>query len=457
MLTKVHLRVAEVVKGFRAKGSFTQNLAITFSGNGIAQLIGFAMTPFIARLYGPATYGVFALFMALISNFSPVFTLQYPTGFVTARSEAEFYNLLRITFIALFSFTLGTIILLSLFHNPVIDLFNAPTLRPYLWLFPLYFFLMGIDSIFLGWNIRLKEFRRGATSRIASTISSKGFTILWAYARQADALGMIVGNLILYPIESIGKLSKGMVASFKKIVEPFSWNALQETFIRYKSYPLYVTPGLLLSNLGSQLPVYLFSFFFHQSAVGLFALANSIVTVPLNIFVQSTTTVFLQKAAETYQTSSHELASMVKKLYKNLYLLSVIPLTIFALTGDLLFAWVFGDTWTQAGLFASFLAVGMIMGVSATPLTVLFRVLHREKINMIINVAFIVVKLIFLGWGVFHNQILWSVIGYSLATWLGFVTYLFTIFKFLKIERWILLRDSVVIGVIFLIIILMKA
>jgi len=457
MLSKVNQRATEIVKGFRTKGSFAQNLAITFSGNAIAQLIGFGMTPFIARLYGPSTYGVFALFMALISNISPVFTLQYPTGFVAARSENEFYNLLRITFITLFSFTLALIVLLSLFHDSVINLFNAQTLRPYLWLFPLYFFLMGIDSIFLGWNIRLKEFRRGATSRIASTISSKGFTILWAYASQADALGMMVGNLILYPIESIGKLSKDILTSFKKIVEPFSWSALKETFIRYKSYPLYVTPGLILSNLGNQLPVYLFAFFFHQSAVGLFALANSIVTVPLNIFVQSTTTVFLQKAAEIHHSSSHELASIVKKLYRNIYWMSVIPLTIFALTGDFLFAWIFGDTWTQAGLFASFLAVGMIMGVSVTPLTVLFRVLHREKINMIINVAFIAVKFTFLWWGVINNQVLWSVIGYSIATWLGFVTYLFTIFKFLKIERWTLLRDSIVIGIIFLIIISIKA
>lgn len=456
MFSKVNVHVEDFKKRFSTKGSFTQNLAITFSGNVAAQLIGFLFTPFIARIYGPEAYGVFALFMALISNISPVFTLQYPTGYVSARTESDFYHLLRITLLTLFLWTFLGILALSLFSQSIMDVLNIQSLQPYLWFFPLYFFLMGIDSMLLGWNIRLKEFSRGATAKIASTIASKGFTVLWGYLSRADALGIIAGNLILYPIEAAGKLSKSIVRSLKKIAEPFSWAELKQVFIRYKSYPLYVTSGLLLSNFGNQLPVYFFSFFFHASTVGLFALANSIVTIPLNIIVQSTTTVFLQKASETYHAASHELAGMVKKLYSGLYWVSIFPLAIFALTGDFLFTWIFGNSWTQAGVFASLLAVSMIMGVSATPLTVLFRIMHREKTNMIINVVFIAMKFTFLLWGIMYDQVVWSVIGYSVASWLSYVTYLFVIFKFLNINRWVLVRDSVVVGVIFLIIVSMK-
>jgi O-antigen/teichoic acid export membrane protein len=58
-----------------AKGSFAHNLAITFSGNAVAQLIGFCFTPFIARLYGPEAYGLFALFVGIANNISPLATL----------------------------------------------------------------------------------------------------------------------------------------------------------------------------------------------------------------------------------------------------------------------------------------------------------------------------------------------------------------------------------------------
>jgi O-antigen/teichoic acid export membrane protein len=93
----VKQHVEDFRRGFRTKGSFTQNLAITFSGNVMAQVIGFAFTPFIARIYGPEAYGVFALFIAVVNNLSPLSTLQFPSGYVATKNDGEFYRIVKIT------------------------------------------------------------------------------------------------------------------------------------------------------------------------------------------------------------------------------------------------------------------------------------------------------------------------------------------------------------------------
>ncbi|NOS54908.1 MAG: lipopolysaccharide biosynthesis protein, partial [Cyclobacteriaceae bacterium] len=384
MLSKVNQHVEDFRKGFLTKGSFAQNLAITFSGNVIAQVIGFAFTPFIARIYGPEAYGVFALFLAVTSNLSPVATLQFPSGYVAATDENEFYRIVKITFIVLVCTTFVYLLTILLYQNRLVSLFNVTELSPFIFWMPLYFFLMGFDYILLGWNIRLKEFKRGAAAKMVSTIASKGSTILFGIFSQPMAIGIIMGNLLSYPIESFVKLGPTIRGSIPKLFKPITWDELKATLTKFKSYALFVTPGLFITNLSSQLPVYYFSLTFNQTTVGLFALANSIVNIPLSLIANSSTTVFLQKAAETMQSSPTDIKNLVRSLHQKLFLLSFSSLTLLAFTSEWIFKVVFGSAWEQAGTFATFLCIGAIFNVSYSPLSVLFRLMHKENINFMI-------------------------------------------------------------------------
>ena len=160
----------------------------------------------------------------------------------------------------------------------------------------------------------------------------------------------------------------------------------QKSINRFKSYPLLVTPGLLVTSISGQLPVYCFSVFFQNTYIGLFALANSIITVPISVITNSTTTVFLQKAAETNRTNPALLKNLVLALHKRLFLISFLPLILFALISDWVFSFIFGAAWQQAGWIAAFLAISTILAVSQQPLSVLFRLLNREQDNFILNV-----------------------------------------------------------------------
>jgi O-antigen/teichoic acid export membrane protein len=457
MLSKLNQHVEDFKKGFRTKGSFTQNLTIAFSGNVIAQVIGFAFTPFIARIYGPEAYGVFALFLAVSNNLSPLATLQFPSGYVAVSDDNEFYRIVKITLLVLISTTFIYAAVIILFQNYLFNLFNTEELKPFVLWLPLYFFLMGIDYILLGWNIRLKEFKRGAIAKMVSLVVSKGSTILFGIFLQASALGIIIGNLLSYPIESLVKLGPSIRKSLSHIFEPSSSGDLKATFTKFRSYAIFVTPGLLASNLGSQLPVYCFSFMYNQASVGLFALANGMVNIPLSLVANSSTTVFLQKAAETMQNSSTDLKKLVKSLHQKLFLVSFFPLAVLAFSSEWIFKLIFGLAWERSGLFVSFLCIGAIFNVSFNPLSVLFRLMNKEKINFIINVSFMGVKFLGLWIGFFYNSVLWSIIGYSIACSLSYLFSLFVIFRMVKLSPLILLRDAILVASLAAIIIFLKA
>jgi len=81
------------VQQLQRKGSFAQNLAITFSGTATIAVIGFAVSPIMTRLYEPQSYGLFAVFSAIVSNVSLFSALGYAPAILVPRQQKKFLAL----------------------------------------------------------------------------------------------------------------------------------------------------------------------------------------------------------------------------------------------------------------------------------------------------------------------------------------------------------------------------
>lgn len=423
-----------IFQGLLIEDSFKRNLAITFSAQAFGQVIGFLFTPFIARVYGPESYGVFSLFMAIASNFSSISTLQLPTGYVSAQNKHELHILLQITFFSLIFFTLASAFVVVFFKDGLLNVLDANSLTVLIYLIPAYVLFMGFDYMLLGWNIYLKQFGRGAIAKISSIVISKGTTLLYGVLVASSAIGLILGNFLIYPLETTIKLSKQIRSDISAVLKLASWSELKGVILRFKSYPLFVTPGLLVSSINGQLPVYFFSIYFENSFVGLFALANSIVTVPVSIITNSTTTVFLQKAAETQRLNPALLKDLVLALHKRLFLICFVPLSVFAFVSNWVFVLIFGMEWEQAGWIAAFLSVSTILSVPQQPLSVLFRLMNKEHNNLLLSIVSIGLRVIGLGIGVYFGNVKMAVAGYALASILTMFLSLALIFTMVNIK-----------------------
>ncbi|MBX2957451.1 MAG: oligosaccharide flippase family protein [Cyclobacteriaceae bacterium] len=449
MLPRPFLILKENFLRIFPEGRFVHNLAVTITGNAAALALGLIFTPFIARMYGPAAYGAFSLFMAIINNVSPLVTLQYPTGYVTIKDDNDFYKMVQLTVaVIVFFVTLSGLVVFTS-GEFLVKFFEWQAIAKFLWFIPLYLFLIGVDSMLSGWIIRLKEFKRSAFGKIISTFASKLATLLFGFFVRVDAAGMIIGNGIQFPLDSLARLSRTMRSQLVQITRRISLVDTQRLFVAYRAYPLFVTTGLLLSNFSNQLPVYIISFYFGQTTLGLFALAFSLVSMPMNVLISSSTTVFLQKAAELQHDTPEQLAPASLRLYKRLFLISSLSLSVLSMISLPLFLFLFGETWRGSGIYASFLAISLIPAVSAHPLSVLFRVLHRERINFILNLLFIILKTIGLLVGATFFDAKAAIMGYVLATILCHTIQLYVIFGMVKLNRGIVVRDTLIILALF--------
>ena len=410
-----------------------------------AQILGVLFTPFLARIYGPEAYGIFALLMAVVNNLSQISTLQLPTGYVAAENDRAFLAVLRISLIILFSFSSICMGVFFFFGEEIITFFSLEELRSYLFWIPVYLILMGLDNILLGWNIRLKEFKRGAVAKVSSTIISRGVSLIIGVAYPPSATGIIAGNLLVYPVEGAMKLSKA-IRSIKltSIFKTEPWHEWKSVLRKYKEYIFFVTPGVFLTNFSNLLPIYCFSIAFSEKEVGYFAMASSLVSMPLTLIVNSSITVFLQKAAETISQSKEDLSRLVLSLYKKLFFIGFVPLVLIAVTAKWIFLIVFGPDWAQAGLYVSFLCVAYSFNVVYGPLSVLFRLLNFERVNFLTTVIFFGIRLLALWIGVWYNDIVISIIGYSIASLLAQLTLISLIFRRVQLSLWILARNAIV-------------
>jgi O-antigen/teichoic acid export membrane protein len=311
---------------------------------------------------------------------------------------------------------------------------------------------MGIDYMMLGWNIYLKQFGRGAIAKVTSIILSKSTTLLYALVAAPSPMGLIAGSFLIYPLESTVKFSRQIRSEFSKVARLAHWTEMKRVFLHYKSYPLFVTPGLLVSSINGQLPVYFFSIYFQNSFVGLFSLASSVVTVPISVITNSTSTVFLQKAAETNRTNPALLKDLVLDLHKRLFLICFIPLSLFAFISTWVFVLIFGAQWADAGWIAAFLSVSAILSAPQQPLSVLFRLLNKEHNNLILNTVSIGLRSVGLGLGVFFGDVKVAIAAYALGTIITTILSLGLIFSMVNIKviklGWYVLAVLVVFGLL---------
>ncbi|GIV36632.1 MAG: hypothetical protein KatS3mg032_1011 [Cyclobacteriaceae bacterium] len=424
------------------EGSFARNLAVTLSGNAGAILLGLAFTPFIARLYGPQAYGVFALFAALINNISPVVTWQYPTGYTTIRNHEEFIGVVQLTVMAVLAFSFLSGLGLFFYGTTLLHQLKLAELVAYRWLFPLYFLFIGFDQITRGWAIRLGAFNRMAAGRIGATLVSKGTTLVFGYAFYVNALGLMLGDLLQYPADTLARWSRTMRVECKELIK--RWHITGKILRQYRAYPKYVTTGLLLSNFSNQLPVYVLSYSFNQSVVGLFAMANNLVTLPMNVLIMSATTVFLKKASELHHERPEALREAILRLYRQLTRIGMGALLALALLAQPVFLVLFGKAWSESGVYASLLAVSLVPAVAAQPLSTLFRVWNRERINFMINAIGIAVKVAALLGGAQLQSVRALLLLYALAVIAVNYGTLWTIFFISRLPKGEVIRDMVI-------------
>lgn len=149
---------------------------------------------------------------------------------------------------------------------------------------------------------------------------------------------------------------------------------------RYRRFPLIDSGSALLNTASWQLPAFLLAAFFSPVVVGFYSLSFMVLQLPMSLIGSSIAQVFFQRAAEA--RSDGTLSHLVENVFRLLIMIGIFPILTVTIIGPDLFAVVFGENWTEAGVYAQILSVWAFVWFISSPLSTIWAVLEKQTFGM---------------------------------------------------------------------------
>jgi len=398
------------------------------SGAGVNVLIGLGLSPIVSRMYTKEEFGIYYLYLSIITIGGLLINGTYNQAFVVPRKEEDFLALLGFCLKASVLLSLVFLGFILLLGNQFLILINASEIGNWMYALPLGLLLTSFLLSFQNWNVRRKEFKRNALSSVAMSSSDRGGQILIGLAKGVEYSSLIISKLLsdliaivfLWRSEMKGDLIKGWQAP---------WNSIQKNLKEYIKYPKFVLTGRFMNRLSSDLPLYLFSASFGLKTAGAFGFAIAMLNVPFKVIGGSISTVYFQRATELFHKDKKLLQEFSQSSFMKMTILGSLAFGFVFAFGDVLFNVVFGEEWNLAGRIARILSVFYIFRIVNSPFSTVLRSVRKEEYGLYLNIGLAASRIFGIWIGIQTGSIIYAVICFSLGNIVGYIYSNYLVFK----------------------------
>ncbi|WP_118951403.1 lipopolysaccharide biosynthesis protein [Taibaiella helva] len=362
---------------------FVRNVLTLTTGTTVAQAIPVLITPILTRLYTPDDFGLLTLFVSLCSLLTLIATGQYEMSVVLPGADRDARKLVRFALMLTLGVSVLLLLLILTLHGPLVSLLKDGRIGFWLYLLPLAVLFSGAFEILRYYSVRQKAYRGiAAASVIRSGIA--GGVQVGAGAAGGQAAGLLWGNLVSLLGGNLGVIS--VYLKNRQEGETFRLTpGMKRMAWRYRNFPRFTLPSLLLNTASQQLPVYIFATFFSNTIVGFYAMSQRVLNAPMALVGAAIGQVYFQKAAAA-KGDQQQIKQLTWALYRHLLLLGVFPIAALLFWGDKLFAWFFGSGWIVAGQYAQSLSLWFLFVFISSPLSNLFFVQGKQKQGLLLQI-----------------------------------------------------------------------
>lgn len=401
---------------------FWRHAVTVLSGTVAAQALPLLVAPLITRLCTPGDLGAFSIWLGVIAIASTVATLRLEAAMILDHEPSAQQTCFSV--VAYFSTVLAIIITLC---AVVARLAGVPQVQALSW-----FALLTI-----GIGTWVTAYNHTASAYATSYCAFGKAAMVKVYGAGAIALSQValllvgVGGAALFAGQILG-LAMGMLAAIILLSPPRPTIAMTPTsrqrsyLIKHASFWRYSLPAGLLNIAAGKFPLFLIGAKYGLVAAGLYALTERVLTAPVSLLAASVLEVFKREAVHDFQTLGN-CAKAYRSTFKALVLLGCGPaLFIFAFAPDFC-AWVFGEPWRGAGDFARILAPLYFLNFVASPLSYVFFVAGKQKIEFVWQIVLFITTITVFLMPLPLTQILWN---YTISRSVLYVVYLYLSHRF---------------------------
>ncbi len=407
------------------KSEYTKNILTLMTGTAIAQAVPVAITPILTRYYTPVEFGMFGMYVGIVSLLVIVSTLKYDVAIIQPKNNSDAEQLFKLSFFISSAFSILLAILIYFNIDFISKISEQSNFRYFIYFIPYTVFVMSVNS---GLNFilnRRKHYKQMSVNKVIQGFSIAGISLLFGFVNYTT-FGLLIGFIMGHTIVLSNLLYRYWIT-----IEKAQYSSMIKVAKIYKDYPIYALPSGLSNTSASQMPVILLTKVFNSSISGYYYLVEKVLSAPISLLGSSVSSVFRQKAQE----DKHRIGNYSEIFKKTFFKLVLIGFSIFfllAIFGSEIFAFVFGEHWREAGIYAQILSPLFFFKFIASPLMSSFYISDKLIVDMIGQIIYAVMILISICLGYIFKNVFVSISLISSFGSLFYLTFLYISFKYSK-------------------------
>ncbi|MCI6988992.1 MAG: oligosaccharide flippase family protein [Campylobacter sp.] len=370
------------------KSEFTKNILTLITGTTIAQAIPIAISPILTRLYSPEEFGVFALFLSVVSLASIIVSARYELAIMLPKKHSDALNVVALSLICVSFISFLFLVIIAIFGGEIARLLGNAEIKNWLYLAPLSVFLIGIYNSLNYWFNRHKNYKLISSNRVVQSLSSSSLNLGFGFVSLTN-FGLIISNLCAQIIAT-SNFIRVFLAKFKSKLKDINRLKIIALAKKYKNFPLLNLPNAIIDTIRLSGVNFIINKLFGTAFLGQFSLAYRSIYAPSAIIGSAFSQVFFREIAVAKKSDLH---NIIKSFTIKL---AIIALPIFAclyFLAEPLFAFVFGAEWRVAGKIAAVMTPWVYLNFITSPLSQIFIVLGRQKDLLIFSIFYMIVPL----------------------------------------------------------------
>jgi len=381
------------------------------TGTTIAQAIPIAISPLLTRIYTPEEFGVFALFMAIVSIIGSVINGRYELAIMLPKTDEDAINILALGF--LINLFISTLLLscILIFHSSIVALLGNPEISPWLYLIPLSVFLVGCFNLLNYFNNRKRHYKDLAKANVYKSLVSAAVQITLGLAK-AGVFGLLSGQILSQAVSNTKLFFNIKNLSLFHHVQKRRIISLAK---RYNNHPIYLLPTTLFDTFSLKVPLFGINHFLSVSLLGQYALTERMLAIPSGLVGKSIGQVFYKEFTLLITDQDYLAAKrLIFTVWKRLFVIGIVPVVIIVLFGDAMFGFIFGESWRAAGEIAQVMIIMYFVLFISSPTSSAYNVLEMQKLGLLFGVAVLFYRIIifmyFIKYGLIKALLIYAVI-----------------------------------------------
>lgn len=365
MIQKVMNLFVRLKSLYRQEGLLSNALHLT-SGNGLAQVLTFAASPILTRVFSVDEFGQFGTFNAALSIMLLMSTGRLDYAMLLPKENLQGLRLgLAATLVAsVVSVTL--ILFMSMSGEHLLSVVHHPEMNKYYLLFGLNLFLMCVYSVLNFWATRSNQFRSLALANVANNGFTGLFQIGLGFWSSGPGLvwGQIIGRLFAFGLLA-GRLAGSLAEVYSK--EAISLRTILGEAKAYRKFAGVNMIPTLVDAIIMFFPTFFFFQFYGAREAGFYLLAYRVMGAPTALVANSSSNALLPRLS-LERFAREEVQRVMALAFRRLTLLALgfVPLLFL---GAWAFPWIFGEQWRAAATYGLWVSIPLTVKMIAQPLS----------------------------------------------------------------------------------------